>query len=261
MLHTTSVPDAAKNPLAWGITFLLALLAWIPTLLQSLSMPPMSGTMGMRLVPFLLFWTIMMVAMMLPAFAPMVSLHFEAVQERTPGLFLVVRIGTFLLGYLSLWMGLGVLAYLLALLGDHLIRVAPQVAIGLGVGLCFLAGVYQLTPLMARCLAHCNLHLDQHDACANFGEQYGQRHLLQDLHVGIRHGIYCLGCCGLLTLLLVAVGLMNLFWMLIITLIIFLEKIWYRGKAVSVFVGVGLLLFGFLACLSPWLLPGLYSGL
>jgi predicted metal-binding membrane protein len=57
-------------------------------------------------------------------------------------------------------------------------------------------------------------------------------------------------------LLLVIVGLMNLAWMLLITLIVLLEKGWRYGHHLALGVGIGLLLLGILAAGDPGLLPG-----
>jgi predicted metal-binding membrane protein len=59
-------------------------------------------------------------------------------------------------------------------------------------------------------------------------------------------------------LILVAVGLMNLPWMLLITLLVFLEKVWEQGYRLRFFLGIALIFFGLLAFIDPLLLPGLY---
>ena len=59
--------------MAWAGSWLLAVLAWMPTVRLSLGMPPMLGTMGMPLGTFLAAWTLMMVAMMGPSLGPMLS--------------------------------------------------------------------------------------------------------------------------------------------------------------------------------------------
>lgn len=74
--------------------------------------------------------------------------------------------------------------------------------------------------------------------------------------MGVAHGLDCLGACGGLMLLLVIVGLMNLAWMVVITLIVLLEKGWRHGHRLALVVGIGLLLLGILAAGDPGLLPG-----
>ncbi len=69
----------------------------------------------------------------------------------------------------------------------------------------------------------------------------------------------CLGCCGGLMLVMVVVGLMNLPWMVLLTVVIFVEKTWRQGARLSFFVGFRLLVFAVLALAVPALLAGLYQ--
>jgi predicted metal-binding membrane protein len=57
-------------------------------------------------------------------------------------------------------------------------------------------------------------------------------------------------------LVMIAVGLMSFPWMFLLTLVIFLEKIWRQGVRFSFFVGFGLLVFAVLALAEPALLSG-----
>jgi len=81
--------------------------------------------------------------------------------------------------------------------------------------------------------------------------------MLSHLKIGLLHGIHCLGCCGGLMLVMVVVGLMNLPWMILLTILIFLEKTWQYGHRLSFFIGIGLLLFAMLAFIDPTLLSSL----
>jgi predicted metal-binding membrane protein len=80
---------------------------------------------------------------------------------------------------------------------------------------------------------------------------------LSHLKTGLLHGIHCLGTCGGLMLVMVVVGLMNLPWMILFTILIFLEKTWQYGNRLSFFIGIGLLLFAMLAFIDPGLLSSL----
>jgi Predicted metal-binding integral membrane protein (DUF2182) len=86
--------------------------------------------------------------------------------------------------------------------------------------------VYQFTPLKARCLRHCRSPLG---FLLHFGNFRGR---LRDVRVGIYHGGYCVGCCWSLMLVLVAVGVMNMAWMVALTAVVFAEKIWRSGPGV-----------------------------
>ncbi len=260
MADSITLPQFARNPFAWTVTLLLALLAWIPTLQQTFSMLSMQmyGTMGMALAPFLFFWTIMMAAMMLPAFAPTVSVQYMFIHRQTSGIIAhSTRIVTFILGYLCLWFLFGIPVFFLAMFSAWLLFSVPVAAVGLGVLLFIAAGLYQMTPLKQHFLAHCNPSINQHLSCHLTAKPYS---LVSDMKSGLLHGVFCLGCCGNLMLVLLAVGLMNLPWMLLVTSVIFLEKSWPQGPRLSFYLGALLLFYGLVAFIDPSLLPGLYAG-
>ena len=85
-------------------------------------------------------------------------------------------------------------------------------------------GVYQLTPLKFRCLSHCRSPL------AHLLHYTSFKGRLRDLRAGIEHGLYCLGCCWALMLVLVAFGVMNLPAMIAVAAIIAVEKVWRYGE-------------------------------
>jgi predicted metal-binding membrane protein len=256
----TLLPRLARHPFAWMLTFALAALAWIPTLRQTFAMfsLPMYGTMGLSLVPFLFFWMLMMAAMMLPALAPIASVRYTLLYQQTPNMLLcAVRIVGFMLGYLSLWLLCGIPVFFLALLANYLVLHASIVAVGLGIFLLIAAGLYQMTPLKQQCLAHCNPFSSQHGA---FCLATPRADVLSDIRSGLQHGFFCLGACSGLMLVLLAVGLMNLFWMLLVTVAVFLEKTWSQGPRLSFYLGAALIFYGLLAFIDPLLLPGLSIG-
>ena len=251
-------PHPTRNPLAWSLTLLLAGLAWIPTLQQTLGMLSMgmSGTMGMTLLPFLFFWTVMMAAMMLPALAPTVSLQMMSIRQQTayPVVWLMHTVA-FLLGYLLVWGLFGLPVFVFCLCIDHFMLSLPWLALGLGILLFVGAGFYQFTPQKKRALLHCNATMNSCSTCQSGTTDVSIRAQLRE---GLRHGVSCLQCCGILMMVLIAVGLMNLWWMVILTVIIFLEKVWTRGHKLSSLLGFVLIFYGLLAFVSPWFLPGLY---
>ncbi len=256
MSDSIRFPQTARNPLAWGATLLLAALAWIPTLQQTLSMLKMHmyGTMGLSLVPFLLFWTLMMVGMMLPSLAPTISQHLASLQWQAPRF--VIRLSTiicFLLGYLLIWLLSGIPIFLLCLLGNHFIRFSPPLGIALGIALFVGAGIYQFTPLKKRILTHCYTAVD----CEHV---HAETHVMLSYgKAGMLQGLSCLQYCGPLMLIMIAVGLMNLCWMVLLTFVIFIEKVWFRGgNRLSAPIGILLIMYGLLAFVDPALLPGLY---
>jgi len=62
--------------------------------------------------------------------------------------------------------------------------------------------------------------------------------------MGIRHGIYCLGCYWALMAVLFAVGVMNLAWVGALTVFILLERIGRRGALVARVGGVLMIALG-----------------
>ena len=258
MADSIAFPQPAKNLYVWIVILCLALLAWIVTLQQTLGMLSMQmyGTMGLALGPFLCFWTIMMAAMMLPALAPAVSVQYTSLSHQTRNpIARNVRIAGFLLGYLCLWLLFGIPVFFLALLGEQLTIHMPVAAVALGIAIFIGAGLYQMTPLKQRCLAHCSPAVS--GPCSPSATAIDA---FSEVKSGLLHGLYCLGCCSSLMLILIAVGLMNLPWMLLVTGLVFLEKVSSQGPRLRSWLGFALIFFGLLAFIDPALLPGLYAG-
>ena len=252
--------DLTRNPsrthlwVPWFTIFALATLMWIPTLQQAWQMGllamPQFGTMGLALGPFLVYWTLMMGAMMLPALTPTMTLRYQRATQQSHALKAFVQMLLFICAYLAPWMLFGVPAFFLAGLGQYWVLHAPTLSLGLGIALLLISGCYQMTPLKTRFLRNCNPSL-----CCSI-TSYNARSIVAQLREGLVHGVECLGCCGALMLVMVAVGLMSVPWMLVLTLVVFLEKTWSRGARFSFFVGFALLVFAALALAEPALLSG-----
>ena len=155
-------------------------------------------------------------------------------------------------GYLLTWIGFGLVAYTAAALSALLAEDAADIAPWVGAGVLMAAGVYQLTPLKDFCLRHCR------SPVAFLLHVSGYKGPLRDVRVGMYHGVYCVGCCWGLMVVLVAVGVMNLAWMAVLTVVIFLEKTWKYGPALSRITGVSLIVFALFVPAHPELLPGLH---
>ncbi|HET7092225.1 MAG TPA: DUF2182 domain-containing protein, partial [Thermomicrobiales bacterium] len=204
---------------------------------------------------FLAAWTVMMAAMMFPAAAPMlVMFHRLSAQRRAQGA-PFVSTWVFAAGYLLVWAAIGVAVYwLIQLASDAATSLgaadrAVWAPIALGATL-IVAGLYQLTPLKRVCLGHCRSPI-------SFVMTHWREGRLGALHMGIVHGLYCLGCCWALFAVLVAAGIMSLAWMLLLTLVVFLEKVAPHGRFTAAAVGGGLILLGLLvaagATAMPWI--------
>jgi predicted metal-binding membrane protein len=175
-------PGKVSLIILWSVLLTVAALAWIPTTQQAVMIPQGPGTMGLGFAAFLALWTLMMVAMMFPSVAPVVSMYLLAIRRRATGMRLFVRTGSFLTGYLIAWAAFGIPAFGVAWLGGQLASTAPRIATWVGAALLLIAGVYQLTPLKDRCLSHCRSALGW---LFHFGNYSGP---LRDIRSGLYHG-------------------------------------------------------------------------
>ena len=115
------------------------------------------------------------------------------------------------------------------------------------------AGLYQLTPLKDRCLAKCRTPLGF--IMTSWREGIGGA-----LHMGAEHGLWCLGCCWLLFVVLFPLGLMNVAAMALITLLILAEKSAPWGRPVVRAAAAALILYGAAVLIAPSLLPTFMPG-
>jgi predicted metal-binding membrane protein len=153
-------------------------------------------------------------------------------------------------GYLAVWTAFGVYAFGMNFVGADLARVNPmlgQLGPRVAAVAMLAAGLYQLTPLKQRCLSHCRSPL-------GFIMEHWRPGTVGALRMGIQHGVYCVGCCWVLFILLVVVGLTSIAWMGLVTLIILAEKLLPRGRLVTLTVAFALLGLGLLTLARPELL-------
>ena len=190
-------------------------------------------------------WAVMMVAMMLPGAAPMILL--AAALDRRRGAAVATRHSAlFAFGYLLVWGGFSLAATLLQWGLDEAGLLSETMAAGnriLAGGVLVAAGVYEWTPLKNACLSHCRSPLA-------FLVQHWRPGGLAALQVGMRHGLFCLGCCWMLMALLFVGGLMNLFWVAAIALLVLIEKTMPWGGRMSRVAGIVLALWGVTALVA-----------
>ena len=187
-----------------------------------------------RLLGFLGAWTLMSVAMMLPSTFPLVRV-FLTITDGSAGLLALLCAG-----YLVMWALFGAGA-LLADAGLHRVvegspwlATRPEVLPG---ALLLGAGLFQFSPLKYSCLRQCR-------SPVGFVIQHwrGASRPLRALRVGVLHGLYCVGCCWALMLVMFAVGGAHLGWMLALAAVMFVEKAVTWGRTVT--AGVGFVLAG-----------------
>lgn len=229
--------------IAWGGFFALILVAWWYLYAMATGMgltvwggraaaPVDMGAManggGMSMAmtaPGVLvaMWMVMMAAMMGPTFVPTARTYEDLIRSGAG-----TRAGFvgLVAGYLGAWFvagaGIGLLhAGLLRL--DLLGMTGASTSTLLSAGLLAAAGLYQFTPLKDRCADHCRSPMTHFLAHWHPGVVGGVR-------MGLRHGLFCIGCCvGIMVLGFVG-GAMNLAWMGAATLIMTLEKLPDLGR-------------------------------
>jgi predicted metal-binding membrane protein len=194
----------------------------------------------MNLVLLFVMWAVMMVAMMVPTATGMILAFATINRRRRAQGQPYVGTAVFLGGYVMVWAGFSVLATLAqwglhaaALLSPMMVSTSPV----LGGALLLSAGVFQWTPLKHVCLKQCRSPLGF--LMTDWRE--GPRGALI---MGLRHGIYCTGCCGFLMALLFVLGVMNLLWVATMTLLVLVEKVVPRGEIVGRAAGGMLVIAG-----------------
>jgi len=206
-----------------------ALLAETPDMVQ-----PMIWSLPYFAIIVVMWW-LMMVAMMVPVAAPVVLL-FAALQSRQRPRAAM----EFLCGYLVIWgafsLAVSALQMLLAAVGAVSGMYMNLTSLWAAAALLLIAGLYQLTPLRAACLAHCR---GPTETLVKFRKP-GR---LGAFRAGIGHGAYCVGCCWGLMVLLFVGGVMNLWWIVGLTVYVALEKLSPWGARLAPVSGVLLIVF------------------
>ena len=186
-------------------------------------------------------WVMMMVAMMLPSAAPTVLLVTAIAGDRLANSNLVPATAMlFASGYLLVWCGFSLAATVLQWSLDGVGVLSETMAFGnavLASTVLIAAGVYQWTPLKDACLRHCR-------SPTEFLIRHWHRGTFGAVRIGIRHGLFCLGCCWMLMTLLFVGGLMNFAWVGAIALLVLVEKMLPWGGWMSRLAGVILVIWG-----------------
>lgn len=202
-------------------------------------------TMGGSWPLFLAMWVAMMAAMMFPAASPMV-LMYGRMRSSDPA-----SVALFTGSYIALWFGFGAVAYLVSAGVEAAASRSQWVAMNwgrAGGGLLVLAGVYQVTPLKEVCLRHCRTPLSFVMTRWRDGRSGAVR-------MGLEHGFFCMGCCWLLFLILIPLGVMNAAAMVAVAALVFAEKVLSWGRAAGALAAAGLVAYGVAVIAAPGLLP------
>jgi predicted metal-binding membrane protein len=237
---------------------LLAVVAWIASVrrMDGMGMEDRFsvGSFGF----FVVLWVVMMAAMMFPSVWPTLSLYGTIMRNRsTTRARAGVASAAFVGGYLAAWTAYGLLAF-----------AALEIASRAGLGglsdtelaryvvapVALAAAAYQLAPLKQACLNHCR-------GPFSFLLHHWRSGLRGAVSMGTIHGAYCVGCCWMLMLVLLSLGMMSVTWMAVVSVAIAVEKLTPTKTTwlPSTLLGVGLAVLGLVALIRPTLLPGMHG--
>jgi len=228
---------AALALLCWAY---LAWLAASPADSMEAMAPEIGRWSAADFFVMLLMWWAMMLGMMIPAAAPMILIYAGVARQAQGRGTPFAPAAWFAFGYFLAWLGFALAATALQWSLERALLLAPMTASvtpRVGGALLIAAGLYQWTPLKDACLAHCRSPLGFIQRFGFRGERWAA------VRLGLRHGLYCIGCCWALMVLLFVGGVMNLLWIAAIAALVLAEKLiparFIRHAAGLVLVGAG----------------------
>lgn len=225
---------ARPKPLAVVCIVSLVALGWVacglisadPTDLWAALCRPAAGISwsGADAAPLFGMWTAMALAMMLPTASPMILTYTEIadtagrVGERVVSPLILIA------GYVAVWLAFALVATAAQMFwGGWLLRRTGTVPSVLAGALIIAAGAYQFSSLKHACLRRCQRPFPFF--FANWTDRTSGVFKL-----GLRQGLYCLGCCWALMLVMFAVGIMNVVWMAALGALMTIEKMTTTGR-------------------------------
>ncbi|WOH37235.1 DUF2182 domain-containing protein [Thalassotalea fonticola] len=220
---------------------LLIYLSWYYMLYgMTMNMAPVATWSNADIALLFMMWAIMMAGMMLPSALPVILLINKINQQRqqngasyTPTIF-------FSLGYLIAWTVYSLAITIVQTWLHHLELLSPMMNsanLKFSAIILIIAGIYQFTPLKQQCLKLCRSPLSLLTGDWQAG-------IKSAISLGIKHGSYCVGCCWFLMAILFVTGVMNLQWILVLTLVVLVEKAFPKGEIISKYLGGLLILLG-----------------
>jgi predicted metal-binding membrane protein len=203
---------------------------------QALMMPANAPWQPIEFATVFAMWAVMMIGMMLPSAAPMILIYARSGRQAAAAGKPFAATAWFAGGYVLAWTAFALAATLVQWALERAALLTPMMATAshvLGGALLIVAGLYQWTPLKEACLSYCQSPL-------GFILTYGgfRRDPTGAVGLGLRHGAYCVGCCWSLMLLLLVLGVMNLFWIAALAILVLLEKVVPFGRTVSRLAGL-----------------------
>lgn len=224
----------------------LAALAWLylgrdAALMAAMPMAPGAPVWSVAwLAITFIMWTIMMIGMMLPSVAPAVLLYGAMVRTNRERGSILPSVWIFAGGYIAVWTGfsLAVTVIQAGLQAGGLVNAMMMSSSPWLSGSLFLAaGVYQWLPLKDACLDKCR------DPLQLFMFRW-RPGAVGAFRMGAEHGLFCVGCCWALMLLLFTAGVMNLLWVALIAGFVLVEKLLPAGRWTGRLAGLGMVTAG-----------------
>lgn len=229
-----------------GIALVVA-MAWVYLLagagidmsMAGMEMDPMPWSPAHAVIVLIMWW-VMMIAMMVPSATPTVLLFITMKRRgetlRSPSAEACVLLS----GYLLAWLGFSIAAMFIQWVLESLNWMSMEMASSsavLGGTILLAAGLYQFTPIKIACLRYCQ-------SPVLFLSRNWRPGALGALRMGLRHGMYCVGCCWFLMGLLFVSGIMNLVWIAAIALYVAFEKLLPVGRRLSMAAGAAMIFSG-----------------
>ncbi|MFL5258993.1 MAG: DUF2182 domain-containing protein [Hyphomicrobiales bacterium] len=200
-------------------------MSW-PDFLATLCGPSSAGALPSFAQAFAM-WTLMVLSMMLPSAAPMLSTYLDIAEAAGAKRMSVASPFLLVTGYIAVWLSFALAAALLQGM------VGPMPSRSIGGGLLIAAGAYQFTPIKHACLSKCRQPMTYF--LSNWTDRaWGV------FRSGLDLGLLCLGCCWAVMLLAFGGASMNILWMALIGAATILEKTLARPHALVWGIGVGL---------------------
>jgi len=224
---------AALTGLAWWALWVGRHSPWGHSFLHSAHAASM-GVGAARLAGFfVLGWTVMTVAMMLPTSAPLILLFHRLVAGRSRAVGLMALL---IAGYLAVWASFGLAIHLVIRVTRAILAQIPWAGHNAWAGstaILLCAVLFQFSSLKYACLEKCRSPL------VFLTERWrGSRPAREAWWIGLSHGAYCLGCCWSLMLVMFAVGMGSIAGMLALGVAMGAEKNFPWGRRLSPVLGI-----------------------
>lgn len=186
---------------------------------------------------FLLMWTVMVLAMMLPVIAPAATRFSRSAP--------LAQTARFVAGTIGIWLLAGIPAYGLLAVLQSVFPTPGSTALRVGAVLIAAAGFYEFTAAKRR--AH-------HRSCRCGAEELCTRPAWR---AGVVQGCASVACCGPMMGVLLLAGMMNLAWMAALMAVMVLEAVLRSGKLVTEVAGAVFLIGALILLVAPRILPAL----